>query len=61
MNAFSFWQEHSARWIPWLADDKYLEGFSRVLQIWKCLIKFVIWLLAGKLNLFKKTLTHPLN
>jgi hypothetical protein len=44
-------QEHSAKWILWLADDKYLEGFARVLQIWKFLIKFVLWLLAGKLVL----------
>jgi hypothetical protein len=43
-----FLQEHSARWIPWLADDIYLEGFARVLKIWKFVLKFVIWLLAGK-------------
>jgi hypothetical protein len=41
-------QEHSASWIPWLADEMYLEGFSRVLKIWKFLLKFIMWLLAGK-------------
>lgn len=44
-------KEHSARWIPWLADDIYLEGFARVLKIWKFVLKFVIWLLAGNIHI----------
>ncbi|XP_021918198.1 platelet-activating factor acetylhydrolase-like isoform X6 [Zootermopsis nevadensis] len=44
-------KKHSARWIPWLADDMYFEGFARVLQIWKFLIKFVVWLLAGNCHI----------
>ncbi|PNF42838.1 Platelet-activating factor acetylhydrolase [Cryptotermes secundus] len=44
-------KKYSARWIPWLADDMYLEGFSRVLQIWKFVLKFVIWLLAGNCHI----------
>jgi hypothetical protein len=43
--------KHSARWISWFADVKYLEGFAHVLQICKFLIEFVTWLLAGKLVL----------
>ncbi|XP_069668593.1 platelet-activating factor acetylhydrolase-like isoform X2 [Periplaneta americana] len=40
-------KKHSSRWIPWVAHDKYLEGFSRVLQIWTFVLKFFFWLLAG--------------
>ncbi|PSN34783.1 hypothetical protein C0J52_06205 [Blattella germanica] len=45
--SLSHGKNHSAHWIPWLPHDKYLEGFSRVLQIWKCVIRFFLWLYAG--------------
>ncbi|KAJ9591914.1 hypothetical protein L9F63_001516, partial [Diploptera punctata] len=41
--------KYSSSWIPWLPHDKYLEGFSRVLQIWKFIIRLVIWLYSGTL------------
>lgn len=39
-----------SKWIPWLPDDSYLLGISKVLKLWLFIVRLVIWLMSGKIR-----------
>lgn len=38
-----------SKWVPWIPDEGYLSGISKVLKLWLFVVRLVIWFMSGKL------------
>lgn len=38
--------KNSHRWVPWFPEDKYIESFSILLNLWLVVLRFILWLMG---------------